>query len=307
MLTSFFSKSRPITFIVIAIYMVFFYSLAVFSGDFEAGLMEISKEVLVLVVFILSSVLMDFIAKRNEITSRNAYKTILFAAFACMLFAALDSNDVMLANFFVLLAMRRVISLKTQRETRKKIFDATLWICVASLFYFWSVLFMGVVFFGIVIHVSHNIKNWLVPVLSFLTILSIGTCVSLLINDSFYTFSEWYQESNLDFSAYRFPDILFPVSFLLALSLWSLFFYFGIIQRASSMLKSSLLLVLLYFFIAIGVAVLAPTKNSSELIFFLAPLAIIVTNYFQLLKDKWFQEILLWLVVSLPVLLVLFL
>ncbi|WP_424492827.1 DUF6427 family protein [Salinimicrobium sp. GXAS 041] len=303
MLTSFFSKTRPISFIVIATYMVIFYSLAVFDGNFEPTLLEISKEVMVLVVFILSSVLMDFIAKRNEITSRNAYKTILFAAFACMLFAALKNDDVMLANFFVLLAMRRVISLKTQRETKKKIFDATLWICVASLFYFWSILFVGVVFFGIIIHVSHNIRNWLVPVLSFLTILSIGTCVSLLINDTFYTFSEWFQESKFDFSEYRNPAVLFPVSFLLALSLWSLVFYLGIIQRASSMLKSSLLLVLLYFFIAIGVAVLAPTKNSSELIFFLAPLAIIVTNYFQLLKDKWFQEVLLWLVVSLPVLL----
>ena len=305
MLTSFFSKSTPINFVVIAVYMVIFYCIAVFEGNFDTSPGSIFTEVLVLVLFILSSVLMDFIAKRNEITSRNAYKTILFAAFGCMLFEALRNNDVVIANFFVLLALRRVISLKSQRETKKKIFDATLWICVASLFYFWSILFIGVIFFGIIIHVSHNIKNWLVPIISFLTVLSLVTCVELLINDSFYTFSEWFQESNFDFSAYRNPAILIPVSFLLALSIWSLFFYMGIIQRASSMLKSSLLLFLLNFFLAVGVALLAPTKNSSELIFFLAPLAIIVTNYFQLLKDKWFQETLLWLIISLPIILVL--
>ena len=303
MLTSFFSKSKPINFIVIAVYMVIFYCIAVFETGFETTVGNIVEELLVLILFILSSVLMDFIAKRNEVTSRNAYKTILFAAFACMLFEALQNNDVIISNFFVLLALRRVISLKSQRETKKKIFDATLWICVASLFYFWSILFIGIVFFGIIIHVSHNVKNWLVPILSFLTLLSIVTCVSLLINDSFYTFSEWFQDSNFDFTAYRSPAVLLPVSFLLALSIWSLFFYMGIIQRAGSMLKSSLLLFLLYFFTAIGVALLAPTKDSSELIFFLAPLAIIVTNYFQLLKDKWFQEVLLWLIISLPAIL----
>lgn len=300
MLTSFFSKSTPINFVVIAVYMVIFYSMAVLEGGFEPSINNIFRETGVLLLFILSSVIIDFIAKRNEVTSRNAYKTILFAAFACMLFTALKNNDVIISNFFVLLALRRVISLKSQRETKKKIFDATLWICVASLFYFWSILFMGVVFFGIIIHVSHNIKNWLVPIISFLTVLSIVTSLNLLINDSFYTFSDWFQESNFDFTAYRNPSILIPVSFLLALSLWSLFFYFGIVQRASSMLKPSLMLLLLNFFIAIGVAILAPMKNSSELLFLLAPLAIIVTNYFQLLRDKWFQEILLWVIILLP-------
>lgn len=300
MLTSFFSKSTPINFIVIAVYMLFFYSMAVFDSGFETTFIKISQEVAVLLAFILSSVIIDFIAKRNEVTSRNAYKTILFAAFGCMLFNALQSNDVILSNFFVLLALRRVISLKSQRETKKKIFDATLWICIASLFYFWSILFMGVVFFGIIIHVSHNVKNWLVPIIAFLTVLSLVTTIDLMINDTFYTFSEWFQESNFDFSQYQDPAVLIPVSFLLALSVWSLFFYLGIMQNASSMLKASLMLFLLNFLIAVGVAILAPTKDSSELVFFLAPLAIIVTIYFQMLKDKWFQEALLWVIVVLP-------
>lgn len=305
MLTSFFSNSKPINFAVVAVYMIIFYSIAALEGIFESSLSSILKEAGVLLVFIFSSVVIDFIAKRNEVTAQNAYKTILFAAFACMLFNALENNDVVISNFFVLLALRRVISLKSQRDTKKKIFDATLWICVASLFYFWSILFLGVVFFGIILHVKHNLKNWLVPFISFLTAASIVTSSDLLLNDSFYTLSDWYQESNFDFTGYRNPSILIPVSFLFALSLWSLFFFMGIIQRASSNLKSSLLLFLLSFFVAIGIAVMAPTKDSSELMFFLAPLAIIVTNYFQLLKDKWFQETLLWLIIALPAILLL--
>ena len=303
MLTSFFSKSKPINFVVVAVYLAVFYFLYALQDQPEASVLTISKEIGILLILILSSQVIDFIASRNEITTRNAYKTFLFAAFAAMLPEALRNSDVIIANFFVLLALRRIISLKSQRDTRSKIFDATLWILVASLFYFWAVLFVAVVFFGIVLHGAHRIKNWLVPILAFLTVLSIATCVNLLINDSFYGFRDWFRESNFDFSGYREPDVLIAVSFLLALTLWTLFIYVGILQRASANLKASLMLILLCLFTAVGVALLAPTKDSSELMFFLPPLAIIVTNYLQLSRDKWFREILMILIVGLPVLL----
>ena len=307
MLTSFFSKSKPINFVVVAAYMIFFYVIAGWEFFSGASLVTVLKESGVLLLFILSSVIIDFIAKRNEITSRNAYKTILFAAFTCMLLTALRSNDVIIANFFVLLAMRRIMSLRSQKETEKKIFDATLWIGVASLFYFWAILFLGAVFYGILLHVGHRIKNWLVPVIAYVVLISLVTSINLLLNDSFYTFNQWYQENNFDFSAYRNTVLLIPVSFLFALTLWSLIPYIGIVQRASPSLKASLLIVLFDLFIGIGIAVLAPTKNGSELIFFLTPLAIIVTNYFQLLNDKWFREIILFVVIALPAVLVFFL
>ena len=303
MLTSFFSKSKPINFVVVAVYLAVFYILYALQDQPQASVLIILKELAVLLILILSGFLIDFIAGRNEITTRNAYKTILFAAFVVMLPEALRNSEVIIANFFVLLALRRIISLKSHRDTRSKIFDATLWILVASLFYFWCVLFLAVVFFGILLHGAYRIKNWLVPILAFLTVLSIGTCVNLLINDTFYGFWDWFRESNFDFSQYREPDVLIAISFLLGLSLWTLFIYISILQRASAGLKASLMLILLSLFTAVGVALLASTKDSSELLFFLPPLAVIVTNYLQLSRDKWFREILMILVLGLPVLL----
>ncbi len=65
---------------------------------------------------------------------------------------------------------------------------------VASLFYFWSILFLFLVFFGILVHVGHRFKNWLVPLIAFLTLFSLVTSGCLFFTDSFYTFSDWYQE-----------------------------------------------------------------------------------------------------------------
>ena len=300
MLTSFFSKSRPINFTFAAIYMLAFYLIAR-TGFFNfSSFWAVMKEVWVLLLFIMCMVVLNFIAKRNELTQRNAYKTLLFAAFSCMLFEVLRNDDVIIANFFVLLAMRRVISLRSQRVTTRKIFDASLWIFVASLFYFWAVLFMILVFAGIFLHVRQNIKYWLVPFLAFLTVLSITSCFHLYFTDSFYTFSEWFQESSFDFSAYGRLEILVPVSLLLALMIWCSFNYLGILQRASANIRASHTLIFWALVISLAIAVFAPTKNSSELFFFLAPLSVVATNYLQGLDDKWFKEMLLFLIPALP-------
>ena len=306
MLTSFFSKSRPINFVMVALYLLVFYIIANFTEVAASGILFFLQKLGVLLVLLLSVFLLNFVSKRNELTSRNAYKTILFAAFTCMFLAALRNDAAILANLLVLLALRRVISLRTQRDTVQKIFDATFWIGIASLFYFWSILFLFLVYFGVLVHEGYRFKNWLVPLVSLLTLFSIVTSVDLLLTDSFYTFSDWFEASNFDFSYYREPLVLIPLALLLTLTLWATFFYIGVIQKASANTKTSLFIILLFTLLSMTVAILAPTKNSSELIFFFAPLAIIVTNYFQVSDDRWFRETMLWVVLLLPVVLVVF-
>ncbi len=301
MLTSFFSKSKPINFTVAVVYMLVFYMLVGVQNIFSQSFLGILRETGVFILLLLSLILVNFVAKRNELTSRNAYKTILFAGFVSMLVQTLQNDEVIIANFFVLLAFRRIISLRSQRETIQKVFDATFWILVASLFYFWSVLFLLVVFVGILLYSGLNLKTLLVPAVAFLILLSLVTTGDLLFNDSFYTIQDWYQASNFDFLAYREPSNLIPVAFLLALTLWSSFFFMVVIQKAGSNLKASLLLVFVTLQAALFLAIMAPTKDTSELLFFLAPLAIMVTNYFQMLHDKWFREILLGVIILLPV------
>ena len=306
MLTSFFSKSRPINFVLVALYMLVFFIFANFSEAVAGGFLVTLQKVGVLLVLLLSIFLLNFVSKRNDLTSRNAYKTILYAAFTCMFLAALRNDAAILANLLVLLALRRVISLRSQRDTIQKIFDATFWIGIASILYFWSILFLFLVYFAILVHEGYKFKNWLVPLVSLLILLSIVTIVDLVVTDSFYTFSDWFVPANFDFTYYREPLVLIPLALLLTLSLWATFFYLRVIQKASTNTKTSLFIILLFNLLSMAVAVLAPTKNSSELIFFFAPLAIIVTNYFQVSDDKWFREILLWIVLLLPVVLAVF-
>lgn len=300
MLASFFSKSGPVNFIFVGIYMVMFFFIGRINGITDLSFSIVLKELLVLLLFLGSMVALDFIARKNVLTERNAYKTLLFAAFTCMFFEILRSSDVIIANFFILLALRRIVSLRSQKNSIRKIFDAALWVCIASIFYFWSILFLALVFFGIFIHLRQYFKLYLVPVVAFLTVLSVTNTVDLVLNDSFYTTFDWVQSSEFDFSRYGAPTILVPVSFLAALTFWTLFFYLNLIQKTTGNTKASLMLIFLSLIISLAVAFFAPTKNSSELLFILGPLVIIVTNYIQGLEDKWFKEILLCLMVVVP-------
>jgi hypothetical protein len=306
MLTSFFSKSRPIIYVFVAGYMLVFFGIANFREVTNNGFPILLQKTGGLLALLMSVFILNFVSKRNELTSRNAFKSVLFAAFCSMFLATLFNDAALVANFLVLLALRRIISLRTQRDTVKKIFDATLWIGVASILYFWSILFLFLVYFGILVHEGHRFKNWLIPIVALIILFSITTSIDLLFTNTFYTFSNWLDPSNFDFSMYREPGFLIPLALLLALTMWAGFFFIGVIQKASAANKTSLFIILLFTFLSLTVAFFAPTKNSSELIFFFAPLAVIVTNYFQVSEDKWFREILLWVVLLLPVMLVIF-
>ncbi|MDT0689631.1 DUF6427 family protein [Salegentibacter sp. F188] len=300
MLTSFFGKSTPVNIIAVVIFMAAFFVFANFDpliADFN--LLPFLEKLAVLVIFLLSVLVLNFIAQKNELTKRSAYKILLFAVFATSFPALLKNDQAIIANFFILLSFRRIISLKSRKVVQKKIFDATFWICIASLYYFWSILFLIVVFAGIVFYAAY-IKNFLIPIIAFLAVALVTECAYLLVYESFYHFSDWFQPMNFQFENYQDLALLVPLSIILAVLIWTMFFYFSVIQKASITRRPVLNLVMLSLGTAICIAMLSHNKNGSEFIFFFVPLSIIASNYFGNKKDRIFKEILLLLLILMP-------
>ncbi|MGY5845939.1 DUF6427 family protein [Salegentibacter sp. HM20] len=300
MLTSFFSKSKPINGIAIAIFMAVFFVIANLSlWDYDLEIAVIGEKLGSFLAFLLSAYVLNFIAKKNELTRRSAYKVLFFALFTCSFFPLLVNHPVIFSNLFVLLAFRRIISLRSNKDMQMKIFDASFWIFIASLFYFWSILFILLVYVGVLFYLPY-FKNWLIPPVAFLAVALLSICFHLLAYEEIYWFWEWHQSSNFDFSNYRELKILIPLSIFLSLLLWTLGTFLKLINKANVSMRASLNLVLVFLGVAASVAILAPTKNGSELIFFFVPLSIVVSNYFDRKKDKIFKEILLALLILLP-------
>ncbi|MDN3595895.1 DUF6427 family protein [Zunongwangia endophytica] len=300
MLTSFFAKSKPINIALVILLLAGFFISANFQNwflDFE--ILKFFKILGVFLSLMFALFLLNFVAKKNDLTQRSAYKVLLFSVFCASFSSLLKDYNIIISATLILLALRRIISLKSQISVQKKIFDAGLWICIASLFYFWSILFLLIAFVGIVIY-SPRPKNWLIPVISAVCVYIIYCSIHLLVKDQFYLFSDCYQAYNFNFSNYQSFKFLTPISIILALTVWSLVYYFSIIQKAGVSLRPSLNLILFTLIIGISVGILAPSKNGSELIFFFIPLSIIVSNYFDTGRDKIFREILLIILILMP-------
>jgi len=300
MLTSFFSKSKPITLSVIILLLCVFYLGASFtSWDNGFEWLELSEKLGVLFLLVLSVLTLNFIAKKNELSKRSAYKTLLFTLFCISFSNLLNNESAILSNLCVLFGLRRVISLRSHKFVQQKIFDATFWISIATLYHFWSALFFLVVFFAI-LNFSASFKNWLVPFVAFFAVVSITLCFHLLAYDEIYTLQDWFQASNFDFSKYGDLKRLIQLSIILGLLLWTLFQYFSAIQKASITRRPVLSMILFTLFVSAAVALFSPTKNGSELIFFFVPLSIIASNYFDIKKDKILKEIILLTLLIMP-------
>lgn len=276
-------------------------------ADWNDGfnLLELFEKIGVLVLLILSLLVLNFIAKKNELTKRSAYKTLLFAIFCISFFSLLQNESVIISNLCVLFGLRRIISLKSNIQVQKKIFDATFWISIATLYHFWSAIFFILVFFAI-LNFASSFRNWLIPFVAFMAVALLTFSFHLLVYDHLYTLSDWFQASNFDFSKYGELKMLIPLSIILAVLLWSLLQYFSAIQKASITRRPVLSMILISLILGAAVAIFSPTKNGSELIFFFVPLSIVASNYFDNKKDKIFKEVMLVTLLLMPVLVAFF-
>jgi hypothetical protein len=67
--------------------------------------------------------------------------------------------------------------------------------------------------------------------------------------------------------------------------------------------KPSFKLIILSAILGLFIIAVAPSKNGSEFLFLFAPLSIIMTNYIEVIPEKWFKEILLWIIILTPIVL----
>lgn len=302
MLTSFFSKSKPVNYLIVAIFMTLFYVIHHFMASKTVFVFsQFIIQAAMLVVFLLSMLLLDFISKKNDLTKNNTFKIVVFAVFMAMLPATLLTTNVLIANFFILLAFRRIISLKNNKDIQKKIFDAALWISVASCVYFWSFLFILVLFAAIVLMVGNNFKNYIIPFVSMATVIVLTNTYTLLFQNTFFLPLDWIGTIGFDFTNLNDLKLLLPISLIATVTLWVTAHHFINLNKISKKNKSAVTIILCYLLVAISILILTPEKNGSELIFYALPFAILTTSFLETAKNKKLKETTIWLLLLMPV------
>jgi len=269
--------------------------------DVEFDAFFIAKQVLLFGVCLFSVFVFDFLVNKNNLTKNNSYKILLYVLFIAILPETLLNSKILIANLFILFALRRLISLRSKKEIKKKLFDASFWITIASLFYFWSVLFYVLIVTALIVFIITDVKNWFIPIIGILTVAIIGVSYMIVMNIDVFYFIENLVDVSLDFSPLNSKQIIIGSTILLSFGVWSLFYYIKNLKSQTKSSRPSFSLIVIAAIISIVVIIVSPTKNGSEFIFLFAPLAIIMTNYLEVISEKWFKESLLWVLILTPI------
>lgn len=298
MITTIFKKSNPINYAFVGILMFLFF----FIGQFYANKTILPNnntvvKIVVLLELMLSIIAISIVAKKNGLSKDSAY-----AVFFGFLFVVFFPNlffdfKLITANLFVVLAMRRLIMIQTLKFPKEKIFDASLLIFIATLFHFWSILFLILVFITVIMHVGRDYRNWVIPFIALFAIMISFVFYSLAVDKSLI--NDFLSRISIQFSITYFKSIYENISFSLYATI-ALFFMATLFMSLSNkplVLNSTFKKLIIWFFIAVIIFIVSPNKSNVSLVFTFAPLAIIANNFIESTYIKWQQELTLALVI----------
>ncbi|MEL1241503.1 DUF6427 family protein [Flavobacterium flavipallidum] len=292
MITSVFKKSTPLNFSLVVFLILFFdFIYQIQDLAWTNSVILISKKVVVGLIVLFSALLINFISKRNGLSKDSAYSILFFLLFFLFFPSLFDDINLILANFFILLALRRLISLQSQKASKEKIFDASLWIFVASLFHFWCILFLVLVFISIISHVIGDYRNWLLPFIAFFAIAIIFVMYALVFNADIISYIAKGIETNfsIDYFTNNYQNAALSIYATVAL-----FFVISMVMTLSSrplQLHASFKKLLFAFFIAVAIYVISASKSNDLLIFTIAPLVMMATAHIEMPQQKLNQEL----------------
>jgi hypothetical protein len=291
MLASIFSKTRPINYVLIGIALVLFYGLFLMRDTaWSADGLTIATKAVLLLLLAASLLLVGFISLRNNLTKASSYAVVLFLLFLVLFPTTLGNTKIIIANFFLLLALRRLISLQSLITPKEKIFDASFWILAATVFHFWSIIYLVLVFISIVFHVSRDYRNWIIPFIALMAVAVIYIMVGLMLGHDLFDSVIDGMEPGFDFT--YFENIYQNIALALFAPIAVLFVipYSGSISSKPLNLQASHKKVLFSFLAGVAIYVLSNHKNNSFLMFTFAPLAIMGANFIESQENKWVRE-----------------
>ncbi len=304
MIANFFNKTKPINIFNILILLFLYYSTAVFLlSNYELSILFLAKKLGFYLLLILLVLVINFIIKKNKLTQDNSFALLLIVFLLGTFSETMFSNNIVITNITLLLGFRKIYSLRSGLRTKQKLFDAGFWVGISTLLNVWSIIYVWLIFVGIVNFRKLSLKNLIIPIVGLATPIFIYFSYNFYFETSAIFYDKFTFYYSLIFSSYNQLKLLIPITFLSAILLWSVVTVTPKVVLVSNKLKFSWNVLLNHLLISIVLVVSAPIKNGSEMLFLVFPVAIIITNLLQKSNSTTFKNLILYvfLIISLGV------
>lgn len=291
MIANFFNQTKPINFLLLSVLVFFIYLAALINVDSEPlNFLFFVKKSILLFLAVLTVFAINFIIRKNALTEDNSF-AILFYIILCSYFPNSFINEaVFISNFILLLAFRRIYSLRSSIQTKEKIFDSAFWIGIASLFYVWSLFYVILVYAAIVVFRKIDWRNFVIPLIGIITPVFLSYAYLLAFDDLERFYNLWIWEFDLSSQAYNSGHFLFPLVLIGIVALIAIIPTTKRSLLAKIDFKATWTLLIVHLVISLIVVIIAPEKNGSELIFLFFPLSVLFANYLQVISRYWIKE-----------------
>ena len=302
MLTNFFSNSKPFHFILISLLLFVGYTFHNFQiSSFENDFIWLIQLTFKFGLHVILMLIFGFIIKKNNLTQINSYALFIFVCLLLLTPNVFQNSKPILSTVFILLALRRILSFNSKKNIQKKILDASLWIGIATLFYFWSILFLLVLYAALIQLASKNFKLFLIPIIGMFVVFIICTIYFLYLDNNMYWFTDYENFTSFDFSSYKLLKNFFSLFVILSMIVISLVFKFLNFTKTPLRKKSKYWIIIFTLITGIIIVILTAQKNGIELIFTIVPISILFSNFIEALQRKWVSEVMLWFILIAPI------
>lgn len=298
MLSVRFENTKPITFIIVL--------LALLIGDglfqfkiLQLPLSDVSHLTVLMSTFVLlflSLLLLHQIDRWNELTdTKNCYSIAFFSIFVVLFPTLFDKVKLVGANLLIIVALWRVLTLKTGDGIPQKLFDTSLLIICAGLLHPWALIFLLNVWISLLFYGAEKRRYWFIPLLAIITVSILLGAILLILQEPFplddFTNLITSDINNLlNFSSHSIATTIAVCSLALLLLVALAVYYFRSVYHSISSL-----VVIQFLWIGLIVVFL-----SKEVIYTFAPIAILFALYVEKIRVWWLKEIVLWSLLSMP-------
>ncbi|MGM0634659.1 MAG: DUF6427 family protein [Bacteroidota bacterium] len=296
MLSRFFKNSKPIVFLVLALVMAVVFVLVNLQAV-NSWSLKLSFSIASFLLYLAMLFVLNFVLKRNKIHQQNTYGGLAFVLLTTAFPVILTDIEALIGGLLLLFSIRRILSLGTQQNTKKKIFEAAFWLFFVSVIYPWTVLIYPVIFIAVGIYVPHNYRNFILPIIGFFTAHLLTNLYFILVYDQWFSWLSVLTEMSFSLNWYRTTQILIPLAIAFFISLLGILSLPKIMRKAKSRLKNNLFLVALIYMLLSLPIVFYTDKTGSELILFAIPSAILIGNLLQLKMKLFIKESLIWILI----------
>ncbi|MCK5782224.1 MAG: hypothetical protein KAH10_06510 [Flavobacteriales bacterium] len=249
------------------------------------------------------AILVNYIVHDNAITRKNSFALLFFVLLVASYPAIVILNPILVATFFVVLSLKNLLSLHEHKKMTVKLFNAGLFIGMAAVVYPYSLLYIVLIYLGIIIYGADNWRQWLLPLLGVLIpyyLLFTGYFVFDQLPeyfDRFFIHSFQFRENHF----YDSKWVALVWGTYMFITIFAIFEYSSNINLHKLDTRKGYSMTYLALFIGVIIAMFGTHTNGQELIILFLPTSIIWAKFLQHKKKALWQNVFMLIVFSIVV------